>query len=162
MSTTAPLASAEPAPGFATGNQGPGEVRTCDTTGLPVCLNAQWFIRVNAVMAVVFLLVGGVASILLALTRAPAVHLLSAEWYYRVLTLHGLNMLIFWILFLEVAILYFTSTSLLNSKLASKGVAWASFGQMLVGALMVDAMILSGNSDVLMTSYVPLKGPPLF
>ncbi len=162
MSTTLPLSGAAEATGFATGNHRPGELRSCDTTGLPVCLNAQWFIRINAVMAVVFLLVGGVASILLALTRAPTIHLLSAEWYYRILTLHGLNMLIFWILFLEVAILYFTATSLLNSRLASKGVAWASFGQMLVGALMVNAMILTGNSDVLMTSYVPLKGHPLF
>ena len=45
--------------------------------------------------------------LLLALTRWPAVHLLDAAWFYRMLTFHGINMLIFWILFFEVAILYF-------------------------------------------------------
>ena len=139
-----------------------GAVRTCDTTGLPVCLVAQQFIKINAVFAVIFLLVGGTAAILLALTRWPAVHLLNAEWYYRILTLHGLNMLIFWILFMEVAILYFASTTLLNSRLASKGVAWAAFGMMLVGALMVDTVILMGKADVLMTSYAPMQGHPGF
>ena len=34
----------------------PGAVRTCDTTGLPVCLTAQRFIKLHAVVAVVFLL----------------------------------------------------------------------------------------------------------
>lgn len=143
------------------GNHG-GNVRTCDTTGLPVCLVAEPFIKYNAVAAVVALLVGGIAALLLALTRAPAIHLLDATWFYRILTLHGLNMLIFWILFMEVAILYFASTVLLNSRLFSKGLAWASLVQMVVGALMVDATILAGVSDVLMTSYAPLKAHPGF
>ncbi len=144
------------------GNFKPNEVRTCDTTGLPVCLNAQFFIKINAVVAVVFLLIGAIAAILLALTRWPAVHLLPADWFYRVLTLHGLNMLIFWILFFEIAILYFCGTTLLNSRLASKKVAWVSWLLMIIGAVSVDVAIFQGNSDVLMTSYVPLKGSPLF
>lgn len=139
-----------------------GAVRTCDTTGLPVCLTAQQFIKLNAVFAVIFLLVGGVAALLLGLTRWPTVHLLSATWYYRILTLHGLNMLIFWILFMEVAILYFAGTVLLNTRLFSKAMAWTSFAMMLVGAVMVDYTIFAGTSDVLMTSYAPLKASPLF
>ncbi len=137
-------------------------MRSCETTGLPVCLNAQQFIKLNAVCAVVFLLVGAIAAILLALTRWPAVHLLSAEWYYRTLTIHGLNMLIFWILFFEIAVLYFACTTLLNSKLASKGLAWTSWLLMLIGAITVDVFILRGKSDVLVTSYVPLKAEPGF
>jgi cytochrome c oxidase subunit I len=144
------------------GNFKENEVRTCDTTGLPVCLNAQFFIKINAVCAVVFLLIGSLAAIGLALTRWPAVHLLPADWFYRALTLHGLNMLIFWILFFEIAILYFCGTSLLNSRLASKKAAWVSFIMMLAGAIFVDVAIFQGRSDVLMTSYVPLKGSPLF
>ncbi len=144
------------------GNFKDNEVRTCDTTGLPVCLNAQFFIKLNAVCAVVFLLIGAVAAIGLALTRWPALHMLPADWFYRILTLHGLNMLIFWILFFEIAILYFCGTTLLNSRLASKKVAWVSFALMLAGAVGVDVAIFQGNSDVLMTSYMPLKGSPLF
>lgn len=157
IDSTFPEVSAPPR-----GNHRTGEVRKCDTTALPVCLTAQLFIRLNAVMAVVFLLVGGIAALLIALTRMPSVHLLPADWYYRLLTLHGTNMLLFWILFFEVAVLYFASTSLLNSRLFSKGVAWASFIQMVIGALMVDYTVLAGQSDVLMTSYAPLKGHPFF
>lgn len=144
------------------GNQATAEVRKCETTGLPVCLNAQKFIRMHAVMAVVFLLIGGIASILLGLTRWPAVHLLPADWYYRVLTLHGLNMLIFWILSLEIGILYFCGTTLLNSRLASTKAAWACFGLMAGGGVLVDVVVLVGKGDVLMTSYVPLLAHPLF
>jgi cytochrome c oxidase subunit 1 len=148
--------------GFLEGNHPNGEVRKCDTTGLPVCLTAEKFIKLNAVMAVVSLLIGGIAAILLALTRWPTVHLLSAEWYYRILTLHGLNMLIFWIIFMEVAILYFAGTTLLNSRLFSKSLAWIGFILMVLGVILVDWMILSGRGDVLMTSYVPLRADPKF
>jgi cytochrome c oxidase subunit 1 len=144
------------------GNHVAEEVRSCETTTLPVCLTAQHFIRWHAVVAVVFLLIGGIGALLLGLTRWPAVHLLNAEWYYRVLTLHGLNMLIFWILNFEVAVLYFAGTVLLNSRLASKKAAHACFWMMLAGAVMVDVAIMNGRSDVLMTSYVPLKASPWF
>lgn len=157
-----PAGGAATETGFGRGNHRAGEVRSCDTTGLPVCLTAQKFIRLHATFAVVFLLVGGIAALLLGLTRWPAVHLLPADWYYRVLTLHGLNMLIFWILFFEIAVLYFAATTLLNSRLASKPLAWVAFGLMLSGALMVDYTIFAGTSDVLMTSYVPLKASPFF
>jgi len=114
------------------------------------------------VCAVVFLLIGGVAAILLALTRWQAVHLLPVDWFYRILTLHGMNMLIFWILFFEIAVLYFACTVPLKAKLFSKKIAWVSFLMMLVGAVMVDYIILKGQADVLMTSYLPLLAHPLF
>jgi cytochrome c oxidase subunit I len=139
-----------------------GGRRICPTTGLPICLDAQFFIRWNAVLAVVFLLVGGIGAILLALTRWQTVHLLPADWFYRMLTLHGLNMLIFWMLFFEIAILYFACTSLLNVKLASTKLAWTSLIMMLGGALTVDVIILKGQADVMMTSYLPLLAHPAF
>jgi cytochrome c oxidase subunit I len=144
------------------GNFLPNRFRTCSTTGLPVCYTAQQFIKLNAVFAVVFLLVGAIGAILIALTRWSAVHLLSDVMFYRILTLHGLNMLIFWILFFEVAVLYFACTSLLNSRLFSKGIAWVSLALMIIGALITNWMILAGRGDVLMTSYPPMKADPLF
>lgn len=144
------------------GNHPKGMVRACDTTGLPICMTAQRFVKLHAVVAVVFLLIGGIGAILLALTRWPAVHLLSATWFYRILTLHGLNMLIFWIINFEIAILYFVPTTLLNSRLFSRGMAWTGFVLMVAGALMVDFAIFQGKSDVLMTSYFPLVAHPAF
>ena len=154
MSSSAPLSASLAAPG--------ADARKCATTGLNVCLAAQRFIKLNAVAGVVFLLLGGVAAILLALTRWQAVHLLRVDWFYRILTFHGLNMLIFWILFFEIAILYFACTVPLKSRLFSRKVAWASFGLMLAGAVMTNVVILDGKADVLMTSYLPLLAHPAF
>jgi cytochrome c oxidase subunit 1 len=136
--------------------------RICATTGLPVCLTAEFFVKANAVFAVIFLLVGGIGAILLALTRWQTVHLLPVDWFYRIVTLHGINMLIFWILFFEVAILYFTSTTLLNARLASRATAWVALAMMVVGAVMVDVTILVGKADVMLSSYLPLLAHPAF
>ncbi len=152
--TTAPSSHSLAAPGV------PG--RVCGTTGLGVCLDAQRFIKLNAVVGIVFLLLGGIAALLLALTRWQTVHLLPADWFYRILTFHGINMLILWILFFEVAILYFACTTPLNARLFSRKVAWVSFGMMLTGGVMVDYIILAGQADVMMTSYLPLLAHPLF
>ena len=148
--------------GEAAGNHPRGEVRVCDTTGLAICATAERFIKLHAVFAVVSLLFGGVAAILIGLTRWPAVHLLPADWYYRLVTLHGLDMLIVMILNFEVAILYFAGSVLLNSRLYSKSLSWVTLGLMLVGAVMCNATILMGKADVMVTSYVPLRADPQF
>jgi cytochrome c oxidase subunit 1 len=83
----------------------PAEFRTCQYTGLRVDIAAQALIKANAVAAVVFLLIGGLLGLSVALTRWPAVHLLPAEWFYLALTGHGLNVLLFWIIFFEIAVL---------------------------------------------------------
>ncbi len=162
MTVANPALDDVPADAEARPNHLPGQVRSCATTGLNVCAHAEQFIKFNAVFAVVFLFVGGIAAVLLGLTRWPRVHLLDAVWYYRLLTMHGLNMLIFWIIFFEIAVLYFAGAILLNSRLFSKGLAWLGFGLMAVGAIMTDTMVMMGTSDVLMTSYVPLRAHPLF
>lgn len=136
--------------------------RTCDITGLKVDLRAERLIQLNAVMAVVSLLIGVIAALLLVLTRWQVVHLLSAEWYYRALTLHGLNALIFWIVFFEIAGLYFGSTVILNSRMSSPKFGWLAFILMVLGFLLVNYTILSGNADVLMTSYAPLQAHPIY
>jgi cytochrome c oxidase subunit 1 len=136
--------------------------RTCPFTGRQIHDVADSLTRVNAVASVVALLIGAVAAVLLVLTRWQAVHLLNAEWYYRILGVHGMSMLIFFILFFEMAVLHFTSTALLNARNAAPRLSWGAFGLMLLGALMVEWMMWTGKADVLFTSYVPLKAHPLF
>jgi cytochrome c oxidase subunit 1 len=114
------------------------------------------------VVAVVAFLIGVVAAVGLVLTRWQAVHLLPAVWYYRLLTAHGLNMLIFFIIFFEMAVLYFAGPVLLCCRVPSPGLGWGAFALMLGGAVLVDAMVFSGKADVLFTSYVPLKAHPLY
>jgi len=139
-----------------------GNFRICPTTGLKVHLPAEMLIKANAVVAVVFLAIGGLAGLLVALTRWPAVHLLPAADFYLALTAHGLDVLLVWIIFFEMAILYFASAVLLNSRIATPRLGWAQFGLMLVGSLIVNVAVLQGNSTVMFTSYVPMQATPWF
>ncbi|MGB9115419.1 cbb3-type cytochrome c oxidase subunit I [Bradyrhizobium sp.] len=138
------------------------EFRTCQYTGLKVDTAAQTLIKANAVAAVVFLAIGGLMGLLVALTRWPAVHLLPADWFYLILTGHGANVLLFWIIFFEIAVLYFASAILLNSRLAAPKLAWVGFVMMVVGALATNVAVLQGDSSVMFTSYPPMKAQPHF
>jgi len=136
--------------------------RTCPTTGLRVDLAAQALIKANAVAGVIFLAIGGLFGLSVALTRWPAVHLLPADWFYLALTAHGLDVLLLWIVFFEMAVLYFASAVLLGSRVAAPKLGWVAFGLMLVGGLMTNVAVLQGNSTVMFTSYTPMMAAPHF
>ncbi len=132
------------------------EFRTCPDTGLHIDRPAEKLMKANAVAAVVFLLVGGVMGLGVGLTRWPEVHLLGAQNFYTTLTGHGINVLIFWIIFFEIAVLYFCSSTVLRCRLAMPKVAWGGFALMIVGALMNNFAVWKLNSAVMMTSYAPM------
>ncbi len=71
-------------------------------------------------------------------------------------------MLIFLIIFFEMAILYFAGPILLGARQPAPKTAWAGFGLMVAGALIVDFVVFWGRADVLFTSYVPLQAHPLY
>jgi cytochrome c oxidase subunit 1 len=136
--------------------------RTCEVTGLKVEWHAETLLKVNAVVAVVNFLIGIIAAFGVVMTRWQAVHLLPADLFYRFLTLHGLNMLIFFIIFFEMAVLYFAGPILLSCRLPAPRLGWLAFGLMLLGMLVVNTMVLQGRADVLFTSYPPLQAHPLY
>ena len=136
--------------------------RTCGATGHRIDRQAELLVRFNAVVAVVSLLIGAIAALLLILTRWQAVHLLPAVWYYRILGVHGMNMLIFFIIYFEMAVLWFAGTVLLDARPAAPKYGWFNFGLMVLGSILVEAMQWSGRADVLFTSYPPLKAHPLY
>lgn len=136
--------------------------RTCEVTGLRVEWHAETLLKVNAVVAVVNFLIGIIAAFGVVMTRWQAVHLLPADLFYRFLTLHGLNMLIFFIIFFEMAVLYFAGPILLNCRVPAPRVGWLAFGLMVLGMLVVNTMVLQGRADVLFTSYPPLQAHPLY
>lgn len=131
-------------------------------SGLRIDRTASTIIKTNAVLSVVFLLVGGFAGLLVALTRWPSVHLLNPEMFYMALTAHGIVALMVWIIFFEMAVIYFCATSLLNCRLATPRWAWVQVALMLIGAAMTAVAILQGDSSVMMTSYVPMDAAPHF
>jgi len=90
------------------------------------------------------------------------VHFLPADAFYLALTSHGINILIFWLIFFEVAVLYFCSSTLLRCRLATPRWGWASFALMVIGAVMNNVAVLQGRSSVMMTSYAPMSADPMF
>jgi len=136
--------------------------RTDPATGLVFHEPADKLMRWNAVAAVVSLLVGGILALGVVLTRWQAVHLLPPDLFYQVLTAHGINMLIFWIIFFEMAVLYFASSTLLKARLATPRIAWAGFWLMVLGALVNNYSVLRGDSSVMFTSYAPMGAHPTF
>ncbi len=136
--------------------------RLCPDSGLFFDRNAESLMKANAVAAAVSLLVAGLLALGVALTRWPAVHLLPADQFYMFLTAHGVDALIFWIIFFEIAILYFASSTLLRCRLATPRWAWLGFALMIIGAITTNVAIFQGNSSVMMTSYVPMQAAPHF
>lgn len=144
--------------------EAPPGYRICPVTGLLCHFGSLRLMIANMVMAIVSLIVGGVSAIFIAFSRAPTFVLSNApDLYYMLLTAHGMNMLIFWILWFEVALLYFTSTILLNAPLYSVRLGWAAYIMMLTGWIFVNYSVFTGNASVLFTAYPPLKAEtPLF
>ncbi len=134
--------------------------RTCPESGLQFHKPAEQLMRIIAVLAIVILLFGGITALLVTLTRWPAVHLLPADRFYQLLTLHGVNMLIFWMITFEIAILYFCSSTLLRCRLATPKIAWLGFLLMLAGIIINNLAVLNGDASVMMTSYVPMPANP--
>jgi cytochrome c oxidase subunit 1 len=143
---------------------GPGGAlfRTCPITGRRIERGGELLVKVHAVASVVSLLIGATAAVMLVLTRWQAVHLLPADWFYRILGVHGMSMLIFFIIFFEMAVLIFASTALINARNCAPKTSWAALLLMVGGALLVEVMMWGGKADVLFTSYVPLRADPNF
>jgi cytochrome c oxidase subunit I len=134
--------------------------RTCKVTGFEVDRNGQQLALAYAVSGVLMLAFGGTLALLIALQRQGLP--ISDEWWYRLLASHGTTMLLFWLLLFEVAGLYWSSTMLLNAPMRAPRVAWANLGMMLVGILLAQWAMLSGNAVVMFTAYPPLTAHPLY
>ncbi|MDH4129387.1 MAG: cbb3-type cytochrome c oxidase subunit I [Spirochaetota bacterium] len=145
------------------GNKFSNQFRTCEATGLKVHLPAQKLFWVNAVSAVVFLLVGAIMAIMVALTRGfPSAHIITDSMFYQFLTAHGTNMLVFWIVFFEMAGLIFGATAILGSRFPAIKLAWFNWIIMIIGAIMVNYSIFWEGTDVMFTAYPPLAAKSPF
>lgn len=80
--------------------------RTCSVTGLRIHRSVERYVKLFALTAVVALLVGDISAIFVALTRWEVIGLADPPAFYKWLSIHAWNLLIFWMVFMEVAILY--------------------------------------------------------
>jgi cytochrome c oxidase subunit 1 len=137
--------------------------RQCQVTGLHIDPASERLFMFNAVTAVLWLAFGGVLAVLIALTRWDAVHLIDdAEWFYRLVSAHGTAMLIFWIIFFEVAGLIFGGTILLNARFMQPVLGWIAYALMLGGSLLMTWEMMSGSATVFFTAYPPLEASSAF
>ena len=81
--------------------------RILPRSGLQFEANAEKLMLANAVAAVVFLLIGGILPSAWCSRAGRRSTGFEADTFYKVLTAHGIDMLIFWIIFFEIAVLYF-------------------------------------------------------
>jgi cytochrome c oxidase subunit I len=128
--------------------------RICNVTGFVINRDGQRLALANVVSGVVLLAFGGTLAILIALQRQGLP--ISDDWWYRLLASHGATMLLFWLLMFEVGALYWGSTMLLNARMRAPRVAWANFGMMILGILMAQWAMFTGNATVMFTAYPPL------
>jgi cytochrome c oxidase subunit I len=129
---------------------------TCGTTGLRVERQGRYLTLANGVAGVVLLLIGGIMGLLIAIQRLEAVTFISNDLWYNLLAAHGTTLLLFWLLFFEVAALYWGSTTLLNAPMRLPKVAWGVFGMMIVGVLLAEWAMLF-DMPVMFTAYPPLE-----
>jgi cytochrome c oxidase subunit I len=135
--------------------------RLCTVTEFQIERSGARLALANAVAAVVLLASGGVMALLIALQRQGIIPL-SNEWWYRLVAAHGTTMLLFWLLFFEVAALYWGSTMLLNARMRAPRLAWGVFGMMTVGVVLANYTMLTGRATVMFTAYPPLEAHSLF
>ncbi|MCU4741308.1 cbb3-type cytochrome c oxidase subunit I [Halobacteria archaeon AArc-m2/3/4] len=139
--------------------------RTCSVTGLEIHKSVENHVKLFGLTAVLFMVVGGFFAITVVGTRWEAIGLLSSSDYYIHLSMHAWSMLLFWIVFMEVAILYVGGPMVLGRKLPLTVLAKVGYAVMLVGALTIYYAIWTTSAPdqaPLLTAYVPLPSSPVF
>ncbi|WP_331233803.1 cytochrome c oxidase subunit I [Natronorarus salvus] len=135
--------------------------RTCSVTGLEIHRSAEVFVKLFGLTAVIALVVGGIFATTVALTRWELIGLIGEfDGYYVHLSLHAWNILIFWMVFMEIAILYVGGPMVLGRRLPITKVAGLGWATMVVGAIGVNVSIwrMGPTGDApLLTAYVPLE-----
>jgi cytochrome c oxidase subunit 1 len=139
--------------------------RNCSVTGLDIHRSAENHVKLFGLTAVVAMVVGGLFAISVALTRWELIGLIPEDGYYRHLSMHAWNLLIFWMVFMEIAILYVGGPMVLGRRLPLTTLAKAGWVTMFAGAVGINWSIWTvDGSQVapLLTAYVPLDVPATF
>jgi cytochrome c oxidase subunit 1 len=133
--------------------------RECDVTGLTIHKSAEDMVKLFGLTAILALAVGGIFAFFIAMTRWELIGLLSADDFYKYLSVHAWNLLIFWMIFMEIAILYVGGSFVLGRKLSWLPAAKIGWVVMVAGAIVVNLAIWTTkhpNQAPTLTSYPPL------
>jgi cytochrome c oxidase subunit 1 len=113
------------------------------------------------IIALVALFVGVVTGLLQALSHAginlyPQLTPVVAS-YYQGLTVHGVMNALVWTTFFICGFLQFIATRAMERPLASRGLAWATYGLMAGGLVLAAVPLLGNAATVMFTFYPPLQ-----
>jgi len=117
----------------------------------------------------VALFLGALFGIVQTLHRTDVFRFMDAEYYYTVLTAHGVLMVVSFTIFFLVGIYTWGVVRSLDRPLENIRFTWAWYGMMVAGTLLAVVPILGGfvdtselSADVLFTFYAPKQAHPLF
>ncbi|MBN2982265.1 cbb3-type cytochrome c oxidase subunit I [Cohnella algarum] len=111
----------------------------------------------------VALLLGAVAGLLQVLERGGYISL-QPQWYYLLLTLHGVALALIFTTYFIIGFLYSGVIKTLGGKMhdADRRTGWIGFWMMTIGIILALFAIANQSSSVLYTFYAPMKASPWF
>lgn len=130
----------------------------------------RWLIGSFVLVALAALAPGILMGPFQAFRRSPGFMEMFPDWtipifefYYQSLTVHGVMNALFFTTFFIVGVSYFVVQRSLQRVLWNTGLAWASFGAMVLGLLSTGyAVMIDGRSNILYTFYPPMIAQPPF
>ena len=115
------------------------------------------------------LFLGAIFGLIQGLHRTNVFRVLDSQFYYTVLTAHGVLMVISFTIFFLVGVFTWAIVRSLDRPVEDIRYTWAWYGLMVTGTLMAVTAILGGfmpsvslSADVLYTFYAPMQAHPLF
>ncbi len=115
------------------------------------------------------LFLGAIFGLIQGLHRTDVFRVLDSQFYYTVLTAHGVLMVISFTIFFLVGVFTWAVVRSLDRPVEDIRYTWAWYGLMVTGTLMAVTAILGGfmpsvslSADVLYTFYAPMQAHPLF
>ncbi|RJX41960.1 cytochrome C oxidase subunit I [Halonotius aquaticus] len=126
-------------------------------------------VRASLISSFIALFLGAVFGLIQALHRTDVFRFLDSQYYYTVLTAHGVLMVVSFTIFFLVGVFTWATVRSLDRPLVDIRYTWAWYGLMAIGTLMAVVAILGGfipstdiSADVLFTFYAPMQAHPLF
>ena len=115
------------------------------------------------------LFLGAIFGLIQGLHRTNVFRVLDSQFYYTVLTAHGVLMVVSFTIFFLVGVFTWAVVRSLDRPVEDIRYTWAWYGLMVTGTLMAVTAILGGfmpsvslSADVLYTFYAPMQAHPLF
>lgn len=121
------------------------------------------FSKTYLFVAFTSLLLGGLFGLLQALNRGGLLELPSWLNYYKVLTAHGVILVVVLMAFFTIGYFYAGMSYTLGGLLPKvRKFAWTGFTLKIIGFVLAVIPILSGQASVMYTFYPPMKASPWY